>query len=130
MRSVSLVIFFTVAGLSGGVTYAAETADALAAALARPSASAPSIAPTYVAGFGQTADARALEKLSGGSDVSNDMTLHGNVSNNSTDNTTTGFNSIASGSFSGAVGLPMVIQNSGNGVLIQNATIISVQFQP
>ena len=32
--------------------------------------------------------------------------------------------------FNGAAGVPMVIQNSGNNVLIQNATIVNVQFQP
>ena len=41
-----------------------------------------------------------------------------------------GYNTIADGAFTGAVGVPMVIQNSGNNVLIQNATIINVQFQP
>jgi hypothetical protein len=38
-------------------------------------------------------------------------------------------NVIAEGSFSGMVGLPVVVQNSGNGVLIQNATIINLQVK-
>ena len=41
----------------------------------------------------------------------------------------TGSNVIADGAFSGASGLPMVIQNSGNNVLIQSATIVNVQLQ-
>jgi hypothetical protein len=84
----------------------------------------------YVPGLGQSTDAGTLEQLSGGTDVSNRITLHGDVSNNTTDHTVTGNNSIGTGAFSGSVGLPMVIQNSGNSVLIQNATIVSVQFQP
>jgi hypothetical protein len=38
-------------------------------------------------------------------------------------------NVISDGAFSGSVGLPMVIQNSGNNVLIQNATIVNVQLK-
>ena len=41
----------------------------------------------------------------------------------------TGNNVVSDGSLAGASGLPMVIQNSGNGVLIQNATILNVMVQ-
>lgn len=133
MRPIGLVLVCGIVGLAAGGTGAAELAVA-----GRPMVTAPpsqattarSSARTRVADFGLPVGNGVLEKLSGGSDVSNDMTLNGNVSDNRTDNTETGLNSIASGSFSGAVGLPMVIQNSGNGVLIQNATIINVQFKP
>lgn len=37
---------------------------------------------------------------------------------------------IGNDAFNGAAGVPMVIQNTGNGVLIQNATIINVQLTP
>jgi hypothetical protein len=83
-----------------------------------------------VTGFGRSIDSNALAKLSGGTNVSSNMTLTGTVSNNVDSNVATGFNEIASGSFSGASGIPMVIQNTGNNVLIQNATILNVQFQP
>ena len=83
-----------------------------------------------IAGLGHSIDSNALAKMSGGADVSSTMTLTGTVSNNVDENVATGFNEIASGSFSGASGVPMVIQNTGNNVLIQNATIINVQFQP
>ncbi|KRE97887.1 hypothetical protein ASG87_15240 [Frateuria sp. Soil773] len=75
-------------------------------------------------------DAATLSRLSGGSQVIQRMTLDGTVSDNRSDHVVTGANVIDAGSFSGAAGVPMVIQNSGNGVLIQNATIINVQFQP
>lgn len=83
-----------------------------------------------VAGFGQRVAMATLARLSGGSDLHQKMTLTGTVSDTHADHVVTGANVISSGSFSGAAGLPMVIQNTGNGVLIQNATIVSVKFQP
>lgn len=83
-----------------------------------------------VDGLGRSVDLTTLATLSGGTEVSEKMTLNGTVSNNSADHVLTGSNAISSGSFSGAAGLPMVIQNTGNNVLIQNATIVNVQFQP
>ena len=74
-------------------------------------------------------DAKALATKRGGADVANDMLLKGVVADNRASNLTTGSNVIADGSFSGMVGLPLVVQNSGNGVLIQNATIINVQVK-
>lgn len=87
-------------------------------------------ATNRVDGLGTRVDAATLGSLSGGTEVSQKMTLTGTVSNNQTDHAVTGNNAISTGSFDGAAGLPMVIQNTGNGVLIQNATIISVKLQP
>lgn len=84
----------------------------------------------YVEGFGLSLTGAALAKLRGGVEVTENMTITGTVSNNSADQVVTGSNSISTDSFNGAVGVPMVIQNTGNNVLIQNATIINVQFQP
>jgi hypothetical protein len=126
MRSVSLPITVSLILLCVA-SNAAIAADLPASATAK---AVPANHTGYVAGLGQSADLGTLEKLSGGTDISNRITLHGDVSNNNTDHTVTGNNSIGSGAFSGSVGLPMVIQNSGNSVLIQNATIVSVQFQP
>lgn len=86
--------------------------------------------PDEVEGFGTRADAGVLAKLSGGADVSAKITLNGTVSDNHADHVVTGSNAISAGSFQGAAGVPMVIQNTGNNVLIQNATIINVQFRP
>jgi hypothetical protein len=38
-------------------------------------------------------------------------------------------NVISGGSFANSSGLPVVIQNSGANVLIQNATVINLQLQ-
>ena len=78
----------------------------------------PSVAPSTLAG------------LSGGSSVTQNISINGNVSNTSTKNVSTGMNWIGGGAFGNAAGLPMVIQNSGNSVLIQNATVVNVQMQP
>jgi len=101
-----------------------------ASSLPRRAATAAPAKPSYVAGMGLSVDPSALEKFSGGTDVIEKMTLNGSVSNNTTDQVVTGSNEISTGSFNGAAGVPMLIQNTGNGVLIQNATIINVQFQP
>ena len=81
-------------------------------------------------GFGAGVSAAALASMRGGTEITENMTLHGNVDDNHADHVTSGDNRIAGGAFAGAVGVPMVIQNTGNNVLIQNATIINVQFQP
>jgi hypothetical protein len=41
----------------------------------------------------------------------------------------TGSNNITTGALAGATGFPTVVQNSGNNVIIQNATIINLQVQ-
>jgi hypothetical protein len=75
--------------------------------------------------------AATLAHKRGGTDfrsVTNLNDVHGSVDNNSATNVITGNNTI-NASFAGAAGLPIVIQNSGNNVLIQNATIVNVQIQ-
>ena len=71
----------------------------------------------------------ALAAKRGGDGVFNDQQLKGMVANNSASNIATGTNVISEGAFSNSVGLPTVIQNSGNNVLIQNATIVNVQIK-
>lgn len=76
-------------------------------------------------------ESERLANVRGGTDtheVANFMNLRGSVSDTRASDLITGNNSISDGAFSGAVGLPMVIQNSGNNVLIQNATIINVRI--
>lgn len=83
------------------------------------------------AGLGKPVGSDKLEEIRGGSElVVNDMRLGGTVADNSANRVISGSNSIAEGSFAGASGLPTVIQNTGSNVLIQNATIINVQFKP
>jgi hypothetical protein len=64
-----------------------------------------------------------------GTQVFNSMVLSGDMDNVTVMNNITGNNIIDGGSFAGAEGFPMVIQNSGNGVLIQNATILNVTIE-
>lgn len=65
----------------------------------------------------------------GGEGVFNQNKLKGVVADNSASNLTTGMNVISEGAFAGSSGLPTVIQNSGNNVLIQNSTIVNVQVK-
>ena len=73
--------------------------------------------------------ADALATRRGGDGVFNDNQLKGLVANNQASNLTTGMNVISDGAFSGSAGMPTVIQNSGNNVLIQNSTIVNVQLK-
>ena len=70
-----------------------------------------------------------LEAQRGGMQVVvNDMQLAGTTSGNSATNVVTGTNAISAGAFANMSGLPVVIQNSGANVLIQNAVILHVQM--
>ena len=85
---------------------------------------------TVDAAFGVAARSETLEAQRGGTDtVNNNMNLDGSVRDNVANNVVTGSNSIDAGSFSNMSGIPTVIQNSGANVLIQNATIINLQFK-
>jgi hypothetical protein len=81
--------------------------------------------------FGSAAvNSEDLENSRGGADVVlNDIRSDGVVRDNQASNLTTGNNWVTDGSFTGATGFPTVVQNSGNNVLIQNATIINLQVQ-
>lgn len=81
-------------------------------------------------GFAVPVAQEQLDSYRGGFDlVKNDAQLSATVANNAAVNVLSGNNSIADGSFANASGLPMVIQNSGSNVLIQNATIVNLQLQ-
>ena len=70
-----------------------------------------------------------LARQRGGTDTHNDARIDGAVTANTAVNVVTGANSIDAGSFANMAGIPVVIQNSGANVLIQNATIINLQFK-
>lgn len=79
---------------------------------------------------GREVDPGLLSRLRGGSDVvANDQKLDGTVATNVATNVVSGANSIASGALANVNGIPIVIQNSGANVLIQNATIINLHMQ-
>lgn len=124
-----------VAGQDGAPERAAAPAAGAGEAVAASLEPAPAGAgagkpPAPPAPFGRPLDERRLAGLRGGSDTPwSDMKLQGAVSGNSAVAVATGANVITEGAFSNASGLPMVIQNSGANVLIQNATIVNVQFK-
>lgn len=82
-----------------------------------------------VAGLGTPVCTAQLAAARGGTDtIASHTALAGTVSNNSAVQVATGANTISTGSFAGASGIPIVIQNTGANVLIQNATVINLQF--
>ena len=116
--------------LFSGLTHAVEL-QAVPAAVPEASVSAPP-APATVRLDPMGMEPLALKVLAakrGTADVYNDMQLKGVVADNRAINVNTGSNVITEGAFSGAAGVPMVVQNSGNNVLIQNATILNVQLK-
>ena len=108
---------------------AVETASPVVLAVVRPLLVAPVAAVRRNPFNGKPMAPDALAAKRGGDGVFNDQQLKGMVANNSASNTATGTNVISEGAFSNSVGLPTVIQNSGNNVLIQNATIVNVQIK-
>jgi hypothetical protein len=71
-----------------------------------------------------------LESTRGGAGVTTiDTRIAGQVSGNSANNVQSGWNIIDGGAFANITGIPIVIQNSGANVLIQNATVIQLQLQ-
>ena len=123
MRTLALGLT-TLAGLQAGLVFAgAEDRDGNPIVFEKAAVERPN--PLGV----KPVDTNALTARRGKADVVNDMLLKGVVADNKASNLTTGNNVIAGDSFTGMVGLPLVVQNSGNGVLIQNATIINVQVK-
>lgn len=118
---------------------AASPAAAVAVTVATPStASAPNAflpgasqsGATRRNPFGSTPmPAAALATKRGGDRVFNDAQLKATVADNQAINVNTGMNLVSEGAFAGSSGLSTVIQNSGNNVLIQNATIVNVQLK-
>jgi hypothetical protein len=90
----------------------------------------PQVTATTVSSFEDPIESSRLDSYRGGFDlVKNDMKLIGSVANNTAEHVWSGNNVIADGAFSNASGFPMVVQNSGSNVLIQNATIVNVQLK-
>lgn len=93
---------------------------------AGPAPGAASVWAQHQVPVARLADARAGDDTN---NVDNSANVHGAVASNTASNVATGSNSISAGSFANAVGLPVVIQNSGANVLIQNSTIINLQLR-
>jgi hypothetical protein len=71
-----------------------------------------------------------LEAHSGGQatgfQVINDSVFNADISNNALDSGSTGDNAVNDSAFTNLSGLALIIQNSGNNVIIQNTTIIAI----
>lgn len=94
-----------------------------------PAPGAPAIAADREAAFvAMPADEETLSASRGGAQTWNEATLTGTTADNYARNVTTGSNSIGGGSFENMSGLPVVIQNTGANVLIQNALVLNVQM--
>ena len=115
-------------GLLGAL---ASTATAQSAAVASaPAEKAAAVEKTAQAAWPAPAPAAKLDGQRGGADtVSTQASLNATVADNTARNVVTGNNVIDNGSFANMNGLPMVIQNTGANVLIQNATVINLQMR-
>lgn len=84
--------------------------------------------------FGTAMPTERLDTMRGGdgnvTTTTNRADVRGNVGGNTATNVIGGGNLVADGSFGNAAGISTVIQNSGSNVLIQNSTIVNVQFVP
>jgi hypothetical protein len=93
----------------------------------------PHVGVTSRAAFGAAAiavDDGLLARARGGSDQTViDTRLTGAVAGNTATNVSTGSNVIQGGAFANMSGIPIVVQNSGANVLIQNATVINLQLK-
>jgi hypothetical protein len=90
-----------------------------------------SVQQSSVDGFGAPVSTNTLMRYSGGALIVNStQAINGTVSNDSASQVVTGNNAITGDAFSSASGIPSVIQNSGNNVLIQNGVIVNVEMKP
>ena len=80
--------------------------------------------------WGHPVASSQLEAQRGGTDIGpvtvNTNMLNATLFGNSAKDNVTGNNTITGGAFAGASGLPTVIQNSGNNVIIQNGTVLNL----
>jgi hypothetical protein len=71
-----------------------------------------------------------IRGLGGVVDVTNNASLRAELTDNEVSDSVTGYNIIDQGSFSDASGVFSIIQNTGNNVIIQDSTIITVTITP
>jgi hypothetical protein len=86
-------------------------------------------APSKASPLGAPLNESRLGDMRGGDLHINQQDLSANLSDTRASNLTTGSNTIGGGSFANSNGLPIVIQNSGNGVVIQNSTILNLNVK-
>ncbi len=88
---------------------------------------------TGVTTWGGPVSSSALDTQRGGADpvptTVNANFLNAKLYDNIAKNNVTGNNSIMGNAFAGASGIPIVIQNSGNNVIIQNGMVLNLTMQ-
>lgn len=91
----------------------------------------PAAISTATAGlaFGNVLSDGELAAQRGGDVHINQNNASATVEDNVANNVTTGNNTVSGNAFSNVNGVPMVVQNSGNNVVIQNSTILNLQLQ-
>lgn len=82
-----------------------------------------------LAELGATLPDSALSDQRGKATISNKNDVDGALYRNQATNTVSGGNFVTEGALSDSTGLFTVIQNSGNNVLIQNATILNLDVR-
>ena len=92
-----------------------------------------SAGPLETKKWGHPVASTQLDAQRGGTNTG-PITLNTNMLNatlfeNSAKGNVTGHNTITEGAFVGASGLPTVIQNSGNNVIIQNGTVLNLTLK-
>jgi hypothetical protein len=88
-----------------------------------------SVGASSAVSFGYPVSANALASHRGGDLTITDTKLSGVTADNSANQVVTGTNAIGGGSFSNLSGIPVVIQNTGANVLIQNAVTLNLQMK-
>lgn len=128
MRQDLLLLTLAVAltSLVGGTTTAWAEESGVALEASREGGPASGVTGVFAAG---ALDESRLDGLRGGAENKlSKIVASGTVSEVTAHDLVTGNNIISDGSLAGASGMPMLIQNSGNGVLIQNAVIVNVEM--
>jgi hypothetical protein len=75
-------------------------------------------------------DLDQIRGLGGVVDVTNNANLRAVLTDNDASESVTGYNIIDQGSFNDASGVFSIIQNTGNNVIIQESTIITITISP
>ena len=120
---------FNCAALATGFALALPVQVMARTSSAEPAATITALYSDSGSGFDKPVQANKLADYRGGTAlVSSDMQLSATTANNTAVNVATGTNAISAGSFSNMSGLPIVIQNTGANVLIQNAVILNLQM--
>lgn len=81
--------------------------------------------------FGVATPTEQLQDMSGGTNTTNNVnnqTLNGTMTDTEAKDNFSGSNVVSGSAFGSSAGLPTVIQNSGNNVLIQNSTILNIRM--